>query len=79
MNKGNVKGKEKDIAGRAQRQAGEWSGDNEQQAGETEKQVEGKAENALGTGKNAGKNAAKRMDRATHDLTDRDDKNKKAA
>lgn len=79
MNKENAEGKAKDIVGRAERQAGEWSGDKEQQARGAEKQVEGKAENALGKGKQAGRKAADRMNKAAHDLTDSDDKNKKAA
>src|SRR5439155_10377792 len=42
MDKNRVKGKVKDIAGRAQRQAGEWTGNEKGQAKGAAKQVEGK-------------------------------------
>jgi len=48
MNKDRVEGKVKDIAGRVQRQAGEWTGDTKDQAEGTAKQVEGKVQNAWG-------------------------------
>jgi uncharacterized protein YjbJ (UPF0337 family) len=41
MDKNRVKGKAKDIAGRAQRQAGEWTGNEKGQAKGAAKQVEG--------------------------------------
>jgi uncharacterized protein YjbJ (UPF0337 family) len=62
MNKDRVEGKVKDIAGRVQRQAGEWSGDSEQQVKGTAKQVEGKVQNTWGKGKDAVKDAADRSD-----------------
>jgi uncharacterized protein YjbJ (UPF0337 family) len=79
MNKDNIEGKAKDTAGRAQRQAGEWSGDKEQQARGAGKQAEGKAQDVLGKGKEAGKEATDRLNKAAHDLTDRNDKEKDAA
>jgi uncharacterized protein YjbJ (UPF0337 family) len=53
MDKDRVKGKTKDIAGRVQRQAGEWTGDEEHQAKGAMKQVEGKVQNAFGKTKDA--------------------------
>ncbi len=56
MNEDRVKGKVKDIAGRGQRQVGEWTGDNEAQAKGALKQAEGKVQNAWGKAKDAVKN-----------------------
>jgi len=53
MNKDRVEGKVKDIAGRVQRQAGEWTDDPENQAKGAAKQVEGKVQNAWGKTKDA--------------------------
>ncbi|HKW24486.1 MAG TPA: CsbD family protein [Terriglobales bacterium] len=58
MDKDRIKGKAKDVAGRIQRQAGEWTGDEENQAEGAEKQVEGKVQNAWGQVKDAGRKAA---------------------
>jgi len=59
MDKDRVKGKAKDIAGRAERQVGEWTGDEEKQIEGTKKQVRGKVQNAWGKMKDAGKKASK--------------------
>lgn len=48
MNKDRVEGEAKDIAGRVERQAGEWTGDKEAQVKGTAKQAEGKIQNAVG-------------------------------
>jgi len=53
MDKDRVEGKVKDIAGRAQRQVGEWTGDAEDQAKGAAKQAEGKVQNAWGKAKDA--------------------------
>ena len=53
MNKDRVSGKAKDIAGRVERQVGEWTGDTEAQLKGTAKQVEGKTQNAWGKAKDA--------------------------
>ena len=53
MDKDRVKGKVKDIAGRVQRQAGEWTGNEEDQVKGAAKQVEGKVQNAWGKVKDA--------------------------
>ena len=57
MNKDQVEGKVKDVTGRIERQAGEWTGDKEKQAHGALKQVEGKVQNAWGSAKDAGKKA----------------------
>jgi uncharacterized protein YjbJ (UPF0337 family) len=56
MNKDRVKGKAKDIAGRIERQAGEWTGDPKKQAEGAAKQVEGKVQNTWGKVKDATRN-----------------------
>jgi uncharacterized protein YjbJ (UPF0337 family) len=53
MDKDRVEGKVKDVAGRVQRQVGEWTGDTKDQAEGTAKQVEGKVQNAWGKVKDA--------------------------
>jgi uncharacterized protein YjbJ (UPF0337 family) len=53
MNKDEVKGKAKDIAGRVERQVGEWTGDEKAQVKGAAKQVEGKVQNAWGKAKDA--------------------------
>jgi uncharacterized protein YjbJ (UPF0337 family) len=57
MNKDQVQGKIKDIAGRVERQADEWTGDKEKQVHGAAKQVKGKVQNAWGNVKEAGKQA----------------------
>ena len=63
MNKDQVKGKVKDIAGRAERQVGEWTGDTDAQVHGAAKHVEGKVQGAWGDAKEAGKNAAHRAEK----------------
>jgi uncharacterized protein YjbJ (UPF0337 family) len=58
MNKDRVEGKAKDIAGRVERQAGEWTGDKESQAKGALKQVAGKVQNAWGEVQDAVEDAA---------------------
>jgi uncharacterized protein YjbJ (UPF0337 family) len=53
MDKDEVKGKMKDIAGRVERQAGEWTGDKDAQAEGASKQAEGKVQNVVGKVKDA--------------------------
>jgi uncharacterized protein YjbJ (UPF0337 family) len=57
MNEDRVKGKVKDIAGRTERQVGEWTGDTEAQVKGAAKQAEGKIQNAFGKAKDAAKKA----------------------
>jgi len=58
MNKDRAEGKVKDIAGRVERQVGEWTGDPEKQVHGTAKQAEGKVQNAWGKTKDTGKEIA---------------------
>jgi len=53
MDRDRVEGKVKDIAGRVQRQAGEWTGDEETQINGAGKQAEGKVQNIAGKAKDA--------------------------
>lgn len=48
MDKERIKGKAEDVAGRVQRQVGEWTGDEKAQAEGLAKQAEGKARNVVG-------------------------------
>jgi len=57
MNKDQVAGKLKDVAGRVERQTGEWTGDTEKQAHGAIKQAEGKVQNAWGNVKDASEKA----------------------
>lgn len=57
MNEDRVKGKAKDIAGRVERQVGEWTGNTETQVKGAAKQAEGKVQNAFGKAKDAVKDA----------------------
>ncbi len=58
MDKDRVKGKMDDAAGRAKRQVGEWTGDNELQVEGASQQVKGKVENAWGKAKDAVRDAS---------------------
>lgn len=60
MNKDRVEGKVKDMAGRVERQVGEWTDDPKKQAEGAAKQVEGKAQNAWGKVKDAAQSATKK-------------------
>lgn len=57
MNKNQVKGAAKDIAGKVQEEVGKLSGSKEQQAKGLNKQISGKAEKAYGDVKEAIKHA----------------------
>ena len=72
MDKDRVEGKVKDIAGRTQRQVGEWTGDSESQAKGAAKQAEGKVQNAWGKAKDAVKKSTDRAD-DNAETTDVDD------
>lgn len=60
MNKDQVKGAAKDIAGKVQEQAGKLVGSKEQQAKGLEKQVEGKVQKGFGDVKQSVKDSNKR-------------------
>ncbi len=53
MDKDQIKGKMKDVAGRVERQAGEWTGDKDLQTEGTKDQAKGKAQNTFGKVKDA--------------------------
>ena len=53
MNKDQVKGKAKDVAGKVQEKAGELTGSEEQQVKGEAKQVEGKVQETYGDAKEA--------------------------
>ncbi len=77
MNKDRIKGKAKDVAGRVERQTGEWTGDTETQVKGAAKQVEGKIQNALGKLKDTNKEVreheeARRDQRTDSGLTEED-------
>jgi uncharacterized protein YjbJ (UPF0337 family) len=59
MNKDQVKGAAKDIAGKVQEEAGKVVGSTEQQAKGLKKQVEGKVQQNIGNLKEAVKDATK--------------------
>jgi uncharacterized protein YjbJ (UPF0337 family) len=61
MDKDRVQGAIDDMAGRAKRQVGEWTGDTKAQVQGAAQQVKGKAEKAVGTVKNAAKNAREKI------------------
>jgi uncharacterized protein YjbJ (UPF0337 family) len=65
MNKDQVKGKAKDVAGRVERQVGEWTGDPKKQVNGAVKQAEGKVQNAWGNAKDAGEKAAEKSKTST--------------
>lgn len=67
MNKDRAEGKVKDVAGRVQRQVGEWTGDTEAQVKGTAKQVEGKVQNAWGKAKDAVKKPAQNSNTAENE------------
>lgn len=62
MDNDRVKGKMDDVKGRAKRQVGEWTGDEEAQAEGTMDQAKGKVQNAWGKLKDAGRDAADKAD-----------------
>jgi len=58
MNKDRIEGKVKDVAGRVERQAGEWTDDPKMQVKGAAKQAEGKVQNTWGKAKDAAKDTA---------------------
>jgi uncharacterized protein YjbJ (UPF0337 family) len=70
MDKDRVKGTMDDAAGRAKRQVGEWTDDNQTQVEGATQQVKGKVEKAWGNVKDAARDAGNKTDRDV--VTDRD-------
>ncbi len=62
MDKERIKGKAEDVAGRVQRQVGEWTGDEKAQAEGLAKQAEGKVRNAVGKVKDGVRDLANKTD-----------------
>lgn len=69
MDKDRIKGKMNDVKGRVERQVGEWTGDEDAQAKGAADQLKGKAQNAFGKVKDAGRDAIDNVD-----ADDRDDR-----
>jgi len=67
MDKDTVKGTIDDVAGRAKRQVGEWTGDTNAQVEGAAQQVKGKAEKAWGNVKDAARDANKEAEREQHE------------
>ncbi len=61
MNKDQVKGTAKDIAGKVQEEAGKLTGDKEQQAKGLGKQVEGKTQKKVGDAKEVVKDSIDKL------------------
>jgi uncharacterized protein YjbJ (UPF0337 family) len=61
MDKDTIKGKGKDIAGRVERQVGEWTDRGDLQVEGAGKQVEGKLQKSVGKMKDAGRDMADKM------------------
>jgi uncharacterized protein YjbJ (UPF0337 family) len=57
MDKDRIEGKVKDVAGRVERQVGEWTGDKDAQVHGAAKQTEGKVQNTWGKAKDAVRSA----------------------
>jgi uncharacterized protein YjbJ (UPF0337 family) len=74
MNKDQVEGKAKDVAGRIERQVGEWTGDKEKEAHGALKQVEGKVQNAWGNAKDAGRRATEKKDEPGNESVEAEDR-----
>jgi uncharacterized protein YjbJ (UPF0337 family) len=62
MNKDRVEGNVKDVAGRVERQAGEWTDIPKMQLRGTAKQAEGKVQNAVGQLKDAARKRSSEED-----------------
>lgn len=77
MDQDKVKGKMKDIGGRIERQAGEWTGDKDLQAEGAKDQVKGKAQNAWGKVKDIGRDVKHDAEREMDRDRDRDRDRKK--
>lgn len=70
MDKDTAKGNMKDIAGRVERQAGEWTGDKDLQTEGAKDQAEGKAQNMWGKVKDKARDVKDDMQerKAEHDI-----------
>ena len=78
MDKDRIEGKMDDVKGRVKRQVGEWTGDTETQAEGLGDQIKGKAQNAFGKVKDAGRDLVDDM-RGNRENIDREKKEEDAA
>ncbi len=78
MDKDRIKGKMNDVKGRVERQAGEWTGDEEAQAKGGMDQAKGKAQNAIGKMKDAGRDTVDELRRKEERAENRRDKDEAA-
>ena len=67
MDKNRIKGKMDEIAGRAKRQAGEWTGDTQAQGEGAMDEIKGRAENAWGKVKDSARNVKDEMEKKDKD------------
>ena len=74
MDKDRVKGKMDEVAGRAKRQVGEWTGDANTQTEGVAEEVKGKVQNAWGNVKDAARGAKHDVERES-DKENRDIEN----
>jgi uncharacterized protein YjbJ (UPF0337 family) len=73
MDKDRIKGKVDEVAGRAKRQVGEWTGDTESQVKGGAQEVKGKVQNAWGKTKDAVRDAADHTKREHEHDVERDE------
>ncbi len=74
MDKDKIEGKLKDIGGRVERQAGEWTDDKDLQAEGTKDQAKGKAQNTFGKAKDAIRDLKEDLGASREDEAERDRK-----
>jgi uncharacterized protein YjbJ (UPF0337 family) len=80
MDKDRIEGKMKDLGGRVERQAGEWTGDEETQAEGAQKQAEGKGQNLWGKVKDTVRETKEQMEeRIRREKAKRNEKSDEAA
>jgi uncharacterized protein YjbJ (UPF0337 family) len=81
MDKDTLKGKGKDVAGRVERQVGEWTGREDLQAEGAGRQVEGKMQKGVGKVKEAGRDMMDKIKQKEHEAKreDIEDKDRKVA
>jgi uncharacterized protein YjbJ (UPF0337 family) len=78
MDKDRIKGTVDDVAGRAKRQVGEWTGDTNAQVEGAAQQIKGKAEKAWGNVKDAARDAKADAERTHEQAKEKAAENKHA-
>ena len=79
MDKESIKGKAQDIAGRVERQVGEWTGNDKAQADGAAKQAEGKTRNVVGKMKDGVRDMADKLKGDKSENEDRIDRDEEVA